>query len=73
MQRQFHPQDCTGCVVRPRGTRSATAPCELTLPPKAQQMAPQAARERQQTEPFNERYKRRAGIEGLWFPITRTS
>jgi transposase len=60
----FHKKDCTGCAVRARCTRSATAPRELTLHPKAQQMALQAARERQQTEPFKELYKRRAGIEG---------
>ena len=30
IQVQFHQQDCTGCAVRPRCTRSATAPRELT-------------------------------------------
>ena len=64
MQVHFHKQDCTGCVVRRRCTRSATAPRERTLHPKAQQMALQAARERQQTEEFKELYKRRAGIDG---------
>jgi transposase len=64
IQVQFHQQDCTGCAVRARCTRSATAPRELSLHPKAQQMALQAARDRQQTEPFKELYKRRAGIEG---------
>ena len=64
IQVQFHKQDCTGCAVRPRCTRSATAPREPTLHPKAQQMALQAARERQQTESFKALYKRRAGIEG---------
>ena len=60
----FHKQDCTGYAVRSRCTRSATAPRELTLHLKAQQRALQAARERQQTEPFKEIYKCRAGIEG---------
>jgi transposase len=64
IQVQFHKKDCTGCAVRRRCTRSATALRELTLHPKAQQMALQAARERQQTAPFKELYKRRAGIEG---------
>jgi transposase len=64
IQVQFHKKDCTGCAVRPRCTRSATAPRQLTLHPKAQQMALQAARERQQTELFKELDKHRAGIEG---------
>jgi DDE family transposase len=34
------------------------------LHPHAQHLAMQAARERQQTEPFKEGYKRRAGIAG---------
>ena len=64
IQVHFHKQDCTGCVVRRRCTRSATAPRELTFHPKAQHLALQAARERQHTEQFKEDYKRRAGIEG---------
>src|SRR5262249_37929131 len=64
IQVQFPKKDCTGCAVRSRCTRSATAPRELTLPPKAQQMALQEARERQQSESFKELYKRRAGIAG---------
>jgi hypothetical protein len=50
--------------VRAQCTRSKTGPRELTLHPKAQQLAVQAARQRQQTDTFKERYKRRAGIEG---------
>jgi transposase len=64
IQVMFHKTDCAGCAVRPRCTRSTTGPRELTLHPQAQQMALQAARERQQTESFTEIYKRRAGIEG---------
>ena len=60
----FHKKDCVGCAVRPRCTRSTTGPRELTLHPQAQQVALQAARERQQTESFKALYKRRAGIEG---------
>ena len=56
MQVQFHKKDCTGCAVRPRCTRSTTASRELTLHPKAQQMALQAARERQQTASFKALY-----------------
>jgi transposase len=64
IQVSFHKKDCTGCVVRSQCTRSTAGPRELTLHPKAQQRALQAARERQQTETFKARYKRRAGIEG---------
>ena len=64
MQVMFHKQDCAGCAVRPQCTRSTSGPRELTLHPKAQQLALQAARERQQTESFKEVYKHRAGIEG---------
>ena len=60
----FHKQDCAGCAVRSRCTRSTTGPRDLTLHPQAQQVALRAARERQQTEVFKALYKRRAGIEG---------
>jgi transposase len=64
IQVSFHKQDGMGCVVRSQCPRSTTGPRELTLHPKAQQRALQAARERQQTKTFKELYKRRAGIEG---------
>jgi transposase len=61
----FFPKPvCAACDVRPRCTRSTTGPRELTLHPKEQHEAIQAARERQETQAFKERYKRRAGIEG---------
>ena len=64
IQVSFHKKDCTGCVVRSQCTRSTVGPRELTLHPKAQQRALQAARERQQTKTFKELDKRRAGVEG---------
>jgi transposase len=64
IQVMFRKQDCARCAVRSRCTRSTTGPRELTLHPKAQQLALQAARAHQQTAPFKEAYKRRAGIEG---------
>ena len=64
MQVVFHQRDCAGGAVRPRCTRSTTGPRALTLHSKAHQLALQAAWEHQQTEPFKEIYKRRAGIEG---------
>jgi transposase len=63
-QLSFYRKDCAACGVRERCTRSTTAARGLTLHPKAQHLALQAARERQQTERFKEDYKRRAGIEG---------
>jgi transposase len=63
-QVSFYRKDCAQCLVRSRCTRSKTEARGLTLHPKAQQRALQAARERQDTERFKEDYKRRAGIEG---------
>jgi transposase len=63
-QVSFYRKDCATCCVRERCTRSATEARGLTLHPKAQHLALQAARERQQAEKFKEDYKRRAGIEG---------
>jgi transposase len=60
----FDKKDCAGCAVRSRCTRSKTGPRELTLHPKAQHLALQAARERQQTDAFKALYKSRAGVEG---------
>jgi len=60
----FRKKACAACEVRARCTHSKIGPRELTLHSHAQHLAMQAARERQQTEAFKERYKRRAGIEG---------
>jgi transposase len=60
----FDKKDCAGCAVRSRCTRSKAGPRELTLHPKAQHLALQAARERQQTDAFTALYKSRAGVEG---------
>jgi transposase len=64
IQVSLHRQDCAACRVRARCTRSQTEARGLTLHPKAPQLALLAARERQQTEAFKERDKRRAGVEG---------
>jgi transposase len=47
LQVSFYRKDCTACHVRERGTRSTTEDRGLTLHLKAQQLALQAARERQ--------------------------
>ena len=45
-------------------TRSKSNPRGLTLRPRLQHEALQAARERQETKEFKEQYKTRAGVEG---------
>jgi transposase len=60
---RFHREDCRACAVRPACTRSKTDPRALTFQPQAQQLALQAARERQATPAFKEQYALRAGAE----------
>jgi transposase len=60
---RFHRQDCHACVVRSACTRSKTEPRALTFQPQAQQVALQAARQRQRTPEFKEQYALRAGAE----------
>jgi transposase len=60
----FSPTDCTPCPVRSRCTRAKTLPRSLTLQPRAEHEAIQAARQRQVTSEFATLYARRAGIEG---------
>ncbi len=64
IQVQFRKKDCFICEVRERCTHSKTSPRGLTLHPKDQQLAVQAARQRQQTESFKAQYAIRSGIEG---------
>jgi transposase len=60
----FAATDCTPCPVRAQCTRAKKLPRGLTLQPRAEHEAIQAARRRQHTEVFAEDYARRAGIEG---------
>jgi transposase len=60
----FAPTDCTPCLLRPRCTRAKSLPRSLTLQPRAEHEAIQAARQRQHTAEFAADYARRAGIEG---------
>lgn len=60
----FAAADCTPCPVRAQCTRAKTLPRSLTLQPRAEHEAIQAARQRQQTAEFAADYARRAGIEG---------
>lgn len=60
----FAPSDCRPCPSRSLCTRSKKYGRSLTLLPKEQQLALQAARQRQLSEDFKERYALRAGVEG---------
>lgn len=64
IQVHFGNRDCRECEARARCTRSKSAPRGLTLQPKEQHLALQAARERQKTSEFREAYAVRSGIEG---------
>jgi transposase len=61
---RFSRTACRACPVRSKCTRSATLPRALTIYPQPAFEALQAARQRQQTTEFWQRYARRAGIEG---------
>jgi transposase len=61
---QFGKADCLACPSRALCTRSETAPRQLIFRTQEQHEAIQAARQRQTTLPFKERYAKRAGVEG---------
>jgi transposase len=61
---QFGKHDCLACPCRSQCTTASTNPRQLVVRPQAQFEAIQAARQRQQTQEFKERYAIRAGIEG---------
>lgn len=69
---RFHPQDCLGCAERSNCTQAKQHPRVLKFRPQAQYEALQAARERQETSDFKERYKTRAGVEGTVSQGTRS-
>lgn len=69
----FDPQDCRVCESLSRCTRKVTFRSRnLTFPHKAEFLALQAARKRQQTEAFKLHYHARAGVEGLISQATGT-
>jgi transposase len=61
---RFRPSDCRSCSSRSLCTRSPKLPRVLTLRPQAQHLALTAARQRQTTAQFKQRYAKRAGVEG---------
>ena len=60
----FGELDCRACPARVLCTHSAVHPRKIVLRPKEQHEAIQAARNRQNTKEFQERYAKRSGIEG---------
>ena len=60
----FARTDCQACPVHPQCTHSPHQGRRLTVRPRDQHEALQAARQRQTTEPFKDAYAARAGVEG---------
>ncbi len=60
---RFGELDCRACPVRVRCTHSAVHPRKIVLRPKERYEAIQAARNRQNTKKFQERYAKRYNIE----------
>ena len=61
---KFRRRDCDVCPERPHCTRAKTMPRHLSLHPRTQYEALEAARARFRSETGQELYKRRAGIAG---------
>lgn len=61
---QFGKQDCLACPCRAQCTTAPTNPRQVTFRPRDQHEAIQAARHRQTTQQFQDRYAKRAGVEG---------
>lgn len=61
---RFSRTACAACPDRHHCTRAKQGPRALTFYPKLKQQALHQARLRQLTDPFKERYKLRAGVEG---------
>jgi transposase len=63
IQTHFRRVDCQACPVRTQCTRDKQAR-QVTFPPQRECQALQAARQRQQTQDFLDRYAIRVGVEG---------
>lgn len=61
---RFDPAICQGCPVLAQCTHSKNHARTLTLYPQAEHTALQQRRLEQHSEPFKERYRQRAGVEG---------
>jgi transposase len=70
---RFARTDCQACPARVHCTQAASQPRALTIRPRDQHAALQAARQRQTTEEFKQEYARRAGVEGTISQAVRTA
>lgn len=61
---QFGKHDCLACPVRSHCTRADVNPRQIVFRQQEYHEAIQAARKRQTTQEFKERYAKRSGIEG---------
>lgn len=61
---KFSSKDCSPCAQRSLCTRCKQAPRHLMVRPKEEHKAIEAIRQQQKTPEWQERYDRRAGIEG---------
>ncbi len=61
---EFGKQECLACPCRAQCTTAPGNPRQVSFHPQAQHEAIQAARQRQTTQEFKDRYAIRAGIEG---------
>ena len=61
---KFKHQDCIHCSSRSKCTRNKSQPRQLSVAPKEQHLALQAARQRQKSDEFAAVYANRAGVEG---------
>jgi len=66
----FDAETCQICNLHKRCTRGQVR--RLTIRPRPQYEALQAARQREQTDAFKEKYRKRAGVEGTISQATRT-
>jgi transposase len=64
IQFRFSPSDCQACCHRSECTKSKRGVRTISLRPQVEYEVLQAARDRQQTDQFKTKYKKRAGIEG---------
>jgi len=71
IEARFAPSDCQVCPHRSDCTRSKRGVRSVTFKPRAEYETLQAARERQKTDVFKEKYKKRAGVEGAISQGTR--
>jgi transposase len=67
----FNRQACQSCHLRHRCTRGQAR--SITLRPREEYQALQAARQRESTEAFKEAYRKRAGVEGTLSQAIRTA